>query len=95
MITIISVLLSPASFNASNAIPPVRAPSPITATTLFFLPKTSLALAIPNAAEIEVEECPVSKESYILSPLLGKPLSPSKVLNLSNFSFLPVKILCT
>ena len=31
---IISVLLKPTSFNASMAIPPVKAPSPITATTL-------------------------------------------------------------
>ena len=53
-ITVIFDLLYPASFNASIAIPPVKAPSPITANTelcSFFI---SLALAIPSAAEIDV-----------------------------------------
>ena len=52
--TIIFVLLLPTWFNASNAIPPVKAPSPITATTELFSFFRSLAFAIPIAAEIEV-----------------------------------------
>ena len=69
-------LLNPISFNASKAIPPVRAPSPITAITSCFSFLISLLLAIPTAAEIDVEECPVSKKSYLLSFFLGNPLIP-------------------
>ena len=42
-------------FKASNASPPVSAPSPITATTLLSFPFKLLATAIPRAAEIDVE----------------------------------------
>ena len=42
-------------FNASYAIPPVREPSPITETMVFFSPFSSLALTKPNPAEIDVE----------------------------------------
>ena len=48
--------MSPAWFKASNAIPAVIAPSPITATTLRFLASCSAATAKPNAADIDVLE---------------------------------------
>ena len=81
-------------FKASKASPPVSAPSPITATTLSSLPFNLFAVAIPNAAEIDVELCPVSNESASLSFLFGNPLNPSKHLNVVKSSFLPVRILC-
>ena len=85
----------PALLSASSAIPPVMAPSPITATTFSFVPFRSLAATIPRAAEIEVEACPVPNASQLLSLLLGKPDKPSSFLKLSNLSLLPVSILCT
>ena len=39
---------------ASNAMPPVMLPSPITAITFSLVQARSLAAAIPAAAEIEV-----------------------------------------
>ena len=89
------VLLLPTSFKASNAIPPVSAPSPITAITLWFSPFISLALAIPKATEIDVLLCPVLKLSYMLSFVFGNPANPSIFLKVSSLFFLPVKILCT
>ena len=94
-ITISLVLLLPASSKASNAIPPVRAPSPITAITWFSCFFKSLALAIPSAAEIEVLLWPVLNSSYIDSFVFGKPAIPFKLLKVFIFSFLPVSILCT
>ena len=68
---------SPAWLRASKAMPPVIEPSPITAMWLrLSLPCRCAATAIPNAAEMEVEECPVPKESYSLSDIFGKPLIP-------------------
>jgi len=93
-ITIKFVLLEPVSLSASKAIPPVKAPSPITAITLFFSPFISLALAIPSAAEIDVLLCPVSKASYSDSTALGKPAKPFKLLSVLILFFLPVRILC-
>ena len=55
-ITNMSLPISPAWFSASNAIPAVMAPSPITATTLRFCPSFLAATAKPSAAEIEVLE---------------------------------------
>ncbi|MNX61519.1 hypothetical protein D3C86_924530 [compost metagenome] len=67
----------PAWFNASNDIPPVKAPSPITAICcLSFSPFIWEATAIPKAAEIDVEECPTPKASYSDSKRLGKPEIP-------------------
>ena len=43
---------------------------------LYLLPFILAAIAIPKAAEIDVEECPVPKESYLLSDIFGKPLMP-------------------
>ena len=68
---------TPAWFMASKAIPAVIAPSPITAMWWRFLsPLYCDATAIPNAAEIEVDECPTPKVSYSLSERFGKPLMP-------------------
>ena len=94
-ITVNLVWLEPASFNASKAIPPVKAPSPITAITLFFSPFMSLALAIPNAADIEVLLCPVLKQSVSDSFVFGNPAIPFSCLKVFNCSLLPVIILCT
>ena len=38
------------------------------------------AIAIPNAAEIEVELCPTPNVSYSLSPRFGKPEIPPNCL---------------
>ena len=54
----------------------VREPSPITDTMVCFPPVISLALTSPRPAEIEVELCPVSKTSHMLSLRFGKPLRP-------------------
>ena len=62
--------------------PPVRAPSPITATatpsgsTPASAATTRLASRMPRAAEMEVEAWPVSKASWGLSARLGKPEMP-------------------
>ena len=85
----------PALLRASSAIPPVIAPSPITATIFSFVPCKSLATTMPSAAEIEVEACPVPKASHSLSFFFGKPDKPSNFLKFSSLSFLPVSILCT
>ena len=70
-------LYTPALFNASKAMPPVIEPSPIMAMFWRSSSPFSLeAIAIPNAAEMEVEECPVPNESYSLSSRRGKPLMP-------------------
>ena len=44
----------PAWLMASSAMPPVRAPSPITATHLNDSPRLSRAIAMPSAAEMDV-----------------------------------------
>ena len=51
-------------------------------------------MAMPKAAEMEVDECPVPKASYSLSKREGNPLNPSKQRIEANRSFLPVRILC-
>ena len=51
----------PACANASNAMPPVIAPSPMTATCLDL--EDSFPMAIPSIALIEVLECPTPKAS--------------------------------
>ena len=93
---IISTSLSatPAWFMASKAMPAVKEPSPITAIDFRFSPLYLAAMAMPNAAEIEVEEWPTPKVSYSLSDLLGKPLSPLYFLLVTNWSLRPVNILC-
>ena len=84
----------PALFRPSNASPPVIAPSPISATTFSSRPMILAAHAKPRAAEIEVDECPVPKQSYSLSLRLGKPLIPPSVRSVLKASRRPVRILC-
>ena len=92
-ITIIFVLLVPALFIASYAIPALIAPSPITETTLFDLFDNLFATAIPRPDEMEVELWAAPKGSYSLSLLLVNPDRPAPFLRVLILSFLPVKIL--
>src|SRR5204862_165213 len=66
----------PAWFSASNAMPAVMAPSPMTATTRRSSPVRAAATAMPSAAEIEVLEWPTPKVSYSLSWRAGKGAGP-------------------
>ena len=92
-ITIILVLLAPALFMASYAIPALIAPSPITETTLFDFFESLLAMAMPSPEEIDVELCAAPNGSYSLSDLFVKPDKPCPFLKVLIFSFLPVSIL--
>ena len=90
---------SPPWFSASNAMPAVIAPSPITATTLRGASPPSffsrwLAMAMPSAAEIEVDEWPTPKVSYSLSSRRGNGARPSFFLIVVIRSRRPVSILC-
>ena len=73
--------------------PADMAPSPITATTLFFLPERSRATAMPRPAEIEVEECAAPNGSYSLSARLVKPDRPPPWRMVRMRSRRPVRIL--
>ncbi len=84
---------SPAWFSPSSANPPVMEPSPITARTLLRSPFRSRATANPTPAEMEVEECPTSKQSWGDSARLGKPLIPPSFRSVPKRSFLPVRSL--
>ena len=87
-------LRCPALLSASNARPPVNAPSPIILTTLNFSLSKSLAHAIPSPAEIEVDAWPAPNTSNSLSVLFKKPLNPLYFLIVLKESNLPVKTLC-
>ncbi len=84
-----------ALLSASNAMPPERAPSPMTATTFSSPPRISLAFAIPSATEIDVELCPVLNVSAGFSLTFGNPLMPSSLRSVRNSRFRPVSSLCT
>jgi hypothetical protein len=84
---------APALFRASNAMPALIAPSPITATTARFSPLRRAATAMPSAAEIEVEECAVPNASYSLSLRRGKPAMPPNWRSRAMPSRRPVRIL--
>src|SRR3546814_14144311 len=56
--------------------PAVIAPSPITATTRRWSSRWASAIAIPSAAEIEVELWPTPKVSYALSARFGNGATP-------------------
>ena len=84
----------PALLSASNARPPVNAPSPIILTTLNFWSSKSLAHAIPSPAEIEVDAWPAPNTSYSLSVLFKNPLNPLYFLIVFRESNLPVNTLC-
>ena len=86
-------LMSPALFKASNACPAVIAPSPIMATLRASLPCSLSATAMPNAAPMEVDECPTPNTSYSLSQRLGKPAKPWYWRMVSMRSLRPVRIL--
>ena len=59
-------------FNASQAIPPVSAPSPTTTTTVRFSSPFSLKpRAIPSAQESDVDACEFSITSCALSDRFG------------------------
>ena len=58
-------------FSASQAIPPVSAPSPITAATCRFSPRIENALASPSAYDSAVEACEFSTTSCTDSAWLG------------------------
>ncbi len=88
-----SASVTPAWFIASNAIPAVMAPSPITATDLRFSPLYFAAMAIPSAADMEVDEWPTPKVSYSLSLRFGKPLKPLYLRLVLKLSLRPVSIL--
>ena len=70
------VLSRPALLIASYASPPVRAPSPMIPTIVSVRPARSRAVAIPSAAEIDVEAWPAPKASYSDSLRIAKPLTP-------------------
>ena len=70
------VSIEPALFSPSYAMPPVSAPSPMTATTRFLRPCRSRETANPSADEMEVEAWAAPKGSYSLSDRLVKPESP-------------------
>ena len=74
--------------------PAVIAPSPIMATTRRSSPLRAAATAIPNAALIEVLECPTPKVSYSLSSRLGKGARPPGCLIVWSCSRRPVRTLC-
>ena len=74
--------------------PAVIAPSPITAITRRSLPAWAFATAMPNAAEIDVDEWPTPKVSYSDSSRLGNGATPSFCLTVWIRSRRPVRILC-
>ncbi len=84
----------PALLSASKAMPALIAPSPITATTLLASPSRFAAIAMPSAAEIDVDECAVPKVSYSLSERRGKPDGPPAIRSRLMSARRPVRILC-
>ena len=90
-------MLAPTSeawLSASNAMPAVIAPSPITATALRLLPCRRAAMAMPRAALMLVLEWPTPKVSYSLSLRRGKAAMPSFCRSVLICSRRPVRILC-
>ena len=82
-------LLSP-----SKARPPLIAPSPMTATTWRFCLESLAAIAMPKAAEMELEAWPQVNVSYSLSKGEGKGRMPCSLRLVQNCSRRPVSILC-
>jgi hypothetical protein len=93
-ITSRSVCDTPALFSASNAMPALIAPSPITATAFSVSPFSRAATAMPSTAEIEVDEWAVPKVSYSLSARRGKPEMPPSWRSVPMPSRRPVSTLC-
>ena len=73
-------------FSPSYAIPPVSAPSPMTAATLPCLPCSLMALAIPYAAEMDVLLCPEMNASACDSLRLVNPEIPPLLRSVLNWS---------
>ena len=73
-------------FSASWIIPPVKAPSPMTATVKASEPLMRSPWAKPRAADREVELCPAPKQSYSLSLRLVKPERPPPLRRVENCS---------
>jgi hypothetical protein len=86
--------VTPALFNASNAIPALIAPSPMIAIECRLDAWLRAATAMPSAAEIEGEEWAVPNVSYSLSERRGKPDMPPYWRNRAMPSRRPVRILC-
>ena len=93
--TINGVFSAPALFSASYARPPVRAPSPMTATTVSSPPVRSRAWAIPSAAETAVLAWPAPNGSYSDSLRIANPEIPPPVRIVPKRSRRPVNILWT
>ena len=85
---------APALFSASNAMPALIAPSPITAATWRCSPLRCAAIAMPSAAEIDVDEWAVPNVSYSLSLRRGKPDGPPAIRSRFISARRPVRILC-
>ena len=85
----------PALLSASYAMPPVSAPSPMTATTWYFWFLIVRACAMPSATETESEACPVMHGSVMLSSGFIKPHRPPYCRSVSKRSRRPVRILWT
>ena len=78
-------------FNASQAIPPVKEPSPTTQTTVRSDCLVSIKpFAMPSLQESAVDACEFSTTSCSLSTLFGYPARPPRCLNLSKPAILPV-----
>ena len=79
----------------SKASPPLIAPSPITATTCrLALSVRFAAMAIPSAADMELDACPHANVSYSLSSGDGNGRTPCSLRFVQNVSRRPVSILC-
>ena len=84
----------PALFSASNAMPALIAPSPMTATTRRSSPLSFAASAMPSAAEIDVELCAVPNVSYSLSVAAREARGPPHCRSVAIAARRPVRILC-
>ncbi len=80
-------------FKASKAKPPVKAPSPITATACPSWFNIEFARVIPIAEDIDVLAWPDIHVSYMLSSGLEKPLIPLYCLSVWKELSLSVNIL--
>ena len=82
-------------FSASQAIPPVSAPSPMTATVVRSVsPCSARPLAMPSAHDSDDDACELSTTSCSDSARLGYPDIPPRVRSPEK-SCRPVSSLCT
>ncbi|CPU66085.1 Uncharacterised protein [Mycobacteroides abscessus] len=87
--------LSAMLLSASQAMPPVSAPSPMTATTCRSVrPRTTFAFAMPSPHDSAVDACEFSTTSCSDSARDGYPDSPP-CLRSAEKSWRPVRSLCT